>query len=224
MNRPAKILLGIGGVLLVVAIIVASWGGYSFDSGSGSPDSEDWSGFLLWEGETPATYTGEFTWTSTYNVWVEEGSDVEVIVSGEGRGYWESCENLEDCWIFDEDGKIPGYEYIGEIWIDPGESGTYTIEFSTSDGSEVGLMIREDKSFGGFIGMLASCGICCFAILFLIIGAISASFGNKNNPTSFVVTNSINSDDTVVVQNELEQIEESTSTENDAEWWDQKNQ
>ena len=222
MNRPAKILLGIGGVLLVVAIIVASWGGYSFDSNSGSPDSEDWSGFLLWEGETSATYTGEFTWTSTYNVWVEEGSDVEVIVSGEGQGYWESCESLGDCWIFDEDGKIPGYEYIGEIWIE--DSGTYTIEFSTSDGSEVGLMIREDKSFGGFMGMLASCGICCFAILFLIIGAISASFGNKNNPTSFVVTNSINSDDTVVVQNELEQIEESTSTENDTEWWNQKNQ
>ena len=222
MNSPAKILLGIGGILLIVAIIVASWGGYSFDSGSGSPDSEDWSGFLVWEGETPATYTGEFTWTSFYTVWVEEGSDVEVIVNGEGSGYWESCESLDDCWIFDEDGKIPGYEYIGEIWIE--DSGTYTVEFSTSDGSEVGIMIREDKSFSGFMGMLASCGICCFAILFLIIGAISASFGNKNNPTSFVVTNSINSDDTVVVQNQLEQIEDSTSTENDTEWWNQKNQ
>ena len=163
-------MLGLGGVLLVIGILAFAIGGAIVSEVS--PESEDWSGTLKWEGTTPTTYEGEFDWTHTYNVWVEEGSNVQVeVLFGSSDDRFISCEELDDCWIFDYDGAIPGFEYIGEIWIM--NSGTYTVEFSGDN--NVDVMIRDDESFGGFLGMMGGGGVCCFGILFLIIGGILAT-------------------------------------------------
>ena len=210
MNNSAKALIGIGGVILIASIILFSWGGYTVDSGTGSPDSEDWSGYLIWEGKTPDTYTGEFTFTSAYNVWVEEDSEVYIYVYGEGDGYWDPCENWDECGLYDVDGKIPGYEYIGQIWIE--DSGTYTVDFSSSDDSEVAIMIREDKSLGGFMGLVGGCGICCFGLVFLIAGLIMASSEKKSNVEMSAIV-PVGTKDVVVVHD--------SPPQSDGEWWEE---
>ena len=170
MRTAPKVMLGLGGVLLVIGILAFAIGGAIVSEVS--PESEDWSGTLKWEGTTPTTYEGEFDWTHTYNVWAEEGSNVQVeVLFGSSDDRFISCEELDDCWIFDYDGAIPGFEYIGEIWIM--NSGTYTVEFSGDN--NVDVMIRDDESFGGFLGMMGGGGVCCFGILFLIIGGILAT-------------------------------------------------
>ena len=170
MRTAPKVMLGLGGVLLVIGILAFAIGGAIVSEVS--PESEDWSGTLKWEGTTPTTYEGEFDWTHTYNVWAEEGSNVQVeVLFGSSDDRFISCEELDACWIFDYDGAIPGFEYIGEIWIM--NSGTYTVEFSGDN--NVDVMIRDDESFGGFLGMMGGGGVCCFGILFLIIGGILAT-------------------------------------------------
>ena len=156
--------------MLVIGILAFAIGGAVISDVS--PDSEDWSGTLKWEGTTPTTYTGEFDWTHIYNVWVEEGSSVQVeVIDGDDENRFKSCEELEDCWIFDEDGAIPGFEYIGEVsFVD---SGTWQVEFSGDN--NVDVMIRDDDSFGGFLGILGGGGVCCFGIFFLLIGGILAA-------------------------------------------------
>ena len=156
--------------MLVIGILAFAIGGAVFSDVS--PDSEDWSGTLKWEGTTPTTYTGEFDWTHIYNVWVEEGSSVQVeVIDGDDENRFKSCEELEDCWIFDEDGAIPGFEYIGEVSFM--DSGTWQVEFSGDN--NVDVMIRDDDSFGGFLGILGGGGVCCLGIFFLLIGGILAA-------------------------------------------------
>ena len=170
MRTAPKVMLGLGGVMLVIGILAFAIGGAVFSDVS--PDSEDWSGTLKWEGTTPTTYTGEFDWTHIYNVWVEEGSSVQVeVIGGDDENRFFSCEELEDCWIFDEDGAIPGFEYIGEVSFM--DSGTWQVEFSGDN--NVDVMIRDDDSFGGFLGIFGGGGVCCFGILFLLIGGILAA-------------------------------------------------
>ena len=112
MRTAPKVMLGLGGVLLVIGNLAFAIGGAVISNVS--PDSEDWSGTLKWEGTTPTTYTGEFDWTHIYNVWVEEGSSFHVeIIDGYYENRFISCEELDDCWIFDEEGAISGYVYIG---------------------------------------------------------------------------------------------------------------
>ena len=171
-------MLGIGGVLTFMGIIASIVGGVFI--GETSPDSEDWSGELKWEGTTPTTYSGDFDWTHIYNVWVEEGSSVQVeVIGGDSDNRFVSCEELEDCRIYDEDGAILGYEYIGEISVF--DSGTWQVEFTDDNGGNVDVMIRDEGSLGGILGILGGSIACCFGILFLIIGGIMAAT-MKNKP------------------------------------------
>ena len=202
MRTAPKVMLGLGGVLLVIGILAFAIGGAVVSEVS--PESEDWSGTLKWEGTTPTTYEGEFDWTHTYNVWVEEGSNVQVeVLFGSSDDRFISCEELDDCWIFDYDGAIPGFEYIGEIWIM--NSGTYTVEFSGDN--NVDVMIRDDESFGGFLGMMGGGGVCCFGFLFLIIGGILATT-MKDKPK--VQT-------TIQIDNEMVVVQD----ESNEKWYDQ---
>jgi len=176
MHKAAKVMLGVGGVLTIIGIIATIAGGASIGEnlGSATQDSEDWSGELKWEGTTPTTYKGEFEWTHIYNVWVEEGSSVQVeVIGGDGDNRFISCWELGDCWIFDEDGAIPGYEYIGEVSFM--DSGTWQVKFTDENGGNVDVMIRDDGSIGGLLGIMGGGAACCFGILLLIIGGIMAA-------------------------------------------------
>ena len=202
MRTAPKVMLGLGGVLLVIGILAFAIGGAIVSEVS--PESEDWSGTLKWEGTTPTTYEGEFDWTHTYNVWVEEGSNVQVeVLFGSSDDRFISCVDLFDCRIFDYDGAIPGFEYIGEIWIM--NSGTYAVEFSGDN--NVDVMIRDDESLGGFLGMMGGGGVCCFGILFLIIGGILATT-MKDKPK--VQT-------TIQIDNEMVVVQD----ESNEKWYDQ---
>ena len=194
MRTAPKVMLGLGGVMLVIGILAFAIGGAVISDVS--PDSEDWSGTLKWEGTTPTTYTGEFDWTHIYNVWVEEGSSVQVeVIDGDDENRFKSCEELEDCWIFDEDGAIPGFEYIGEVSFM--DSGTWQVEFSGDN--NVDVMIRDDDSFGGFLGILGGGGVCCFGILFLLIGGILAATMRDKPKAELSPVSPVGSDGVVVV-------------------------
>ena len=194
--------------MLVIGILAFAIGGAVISNVS--PDSEDWSGTLKWEGTTPTTYTGEFDWTHIYNVWVEEGSSVQVeVIGGDDENRFFSCEELEDCSIFDEDGAIPGFEYIGEVsFID---SGTWQVEFSGDN--NVDVMIRDDDSFGGFLGIFGGGGVCCFGILFLLIGGILAATMKDKPKVEMSPIVPVGTEDVVVVHD--------SPPQSDGEWWEE---
>jgi hypothetical protein len=208
MRTAPKVMLGLGGVMLVIGILAFAIGGAVISNVS--PDSEDWSGTLKWEGTTPTTYTGEFDWTHIYNVWVEEGSSVQVeVIGGDDENRFKSCEELEDCWIFDEDGAIPGFEYIGEVSFM--DSGTWQVEFSGDN--NVDVMIRDDDSFGGFLGIFGGGGVCCFGILFLLIGGILAATMKDKPKVEMSPIVPVGTEDVVVVHD--------SPPQSDGEWWEE---
>lgn len=208
MRTAPKVMLGLGGVMLVIGILAFAIGGAVISDVS--PDSEDWSGTLKWEGTTPTTYTGEFDWTHIYNVWVEEGSSVQVeVIDGDDENRFKSCEELEDCWIFDEDGAIPGFEYIGEVSFM--DSGTWQVEFSGDN--NVDVMIRDDDSFGGFLGIFGGGGVCCFGILFLLIGGILAATMKDKPKVEMSPIVPVGTEDVVVVHD--------SPSQSDGEWWEE---
>ena len=194
--------------MLVIGIFAFAIGGAVISDVS--PDSEDWSGTLKWEGTTPTTYTGEFDWTHFYNVWVEEGSSVQVeVIGGDDENRFFSCEELEDCGIFDEDGAIPGFEYIGEVSFM--DSGTWQVEFSGDN--NVDVMIRDDDSFGGFLGLFGGGGFCCFGILFLLIGGILAATMKDKPKVEMSPIVPVGTEDVVVVHD--------SPPQSDGEWWEE---
>ena len=208
MRTAPKVMLGLGGVMLVIGIFAFAIGGAVISDVS--PDSEDWSGTLKWEGTTPTTYTGEFDWTHIYNVWVEEGSSVQVeVIGGDDENRFFSCEELEDCGIFDEDGAIPGFEYIGEVSFM--DSGTWQVEFSGDN--NVDVMIRDDDSFGGFLGIFGGGGVCCFGILFLLIGGILAATMKDKPKVEMSPIVPVGTEDVVVVHD--------SPPQSDGEWWEE---
>jgi hypothetical protein len=208
MRTAPKVMLGLGGVMLVIGIFAFAIGGAVISDVS--PDSEDWSGTLKWEGTTPTTYTGEFDWTHFYNVWVEEGSSVQVeVIGGDDENRFFSCEELEDCGIFDEDGAIPGFEYIGEVSFM--DSGTWQVEFSGDN--NVDVMIRDDDSFGGFLGLFGGGGFCCFGILFLLIGGILAATMKDKPKVEMSPIVPVGTEDVVVVHD--------SPPQSDGEWWEE---
>ena len=208
MRTAPKVMLGLGGVMLVIGILAFAIGGAVISNVS--PDSEDWSGTLKWEGTTPTTYTGEFDWTHIYNVWVEEGSSVQVeVIGGDDENRFFSCEELEDCWVFDEDGAITGFEYIGEVSFM--DSGTWQVEFSGDN--NVDVMIRDDDSFGGFLGIFGGGGVCCFGILFLLIGGILAATMKDKPKVEMSPIVPVGTEDVVVVHD--------SPPQSDGEWWEE---
>ena len=175
MRKIAKITLVLGALIALTSIVGMFVAGNSLNMAS--PDSEDWSGTLLWEGETPATYVDDFKWSVIYNVWVEIGSeediDIEVYSYEDGtqdKGYrFVSCSELKDCEIYDLDGKIDGFVYIGEIVFD--DSGAYEISITESNGDNVDIQIREESITGTF-GILGGFLGCCVAFIVLSIGIV----------------------------------------------------
>ena len=188
MHKVGDTIKGIGAILLLLGA-VAVWMGVSIDDGI-TPDSEDWSGTLMWEGTTPATFEGEFGASSTYNVWAKKRFDVSVEVLNHSKDGYEllkfvSCKEWDECGEYDEDGAIPGYEYIGEIYLeDMWDAGTYEVQFTDENGGEAAVMIRENGEGGDFVftGGLFGCSI---GILLLAIGGI-LSFFTKENKSAYI--------------------------------------
>ena len=220
MYKLANTLKGVGAIFLLLGV-VAFWMGIQIDDGIPS-DSEDWSGTLMWEGTTPATFEGEFSGFSTYNVWVkksgiyDEEFDVSVEVLNDTAMYFVSCEEW-DGEEWDEPCKaIPGYEYIGEIYLeDMWDAGTYEVQFTDENGGEAAVMIRENGEGGDFIftGGLFGCSI---GILLLAIGGI-LSFFTKENKSAYIEPIISESIDRPPINSEEDQ-ERGVETP-DKEWW-----
>ena len=169
-----KVTLGLGAVLFVISGIAFAIGGAEVDSAfeDVAPNSV---GDEFWTGDSSSDFNGKLKWDAVYYVFVEEGYEVDVDVSG--SGYFESCEYWDDCEFFD---VIPGYDYIGDIAVDT--SGDYEVDFSETQGRIVDVKItEEDIPVGGLLGLGGGCCGICGALLLLIIGGIMA-FTLKDKP------------------------------------------
>ena len=206
MHKVPKLALGLGGILFVLGWVAVAGGGLMMDLDT-PPSSEDWSGTLMFEGNTSTTFEGEFKWIATYNIFVQDGSNVtvEVLNSDADDIFW-SCELDDDCDLYDVDGHINGYHYIGDLDFEEegtgiynpfSKRGTYEISFTEDNGETVNVMIREDTSFAGF---LVSAGgvISCFAgIIILIIGGILSKVMKENPKVELTSTVNDESDDRI---------------------------
>ena len=81
-----KVTLGLGTVLFVISSIAFVIGGATLDSALGEDTGAV--GNDYWTGDTSSGFNGELRWDAIYYVFVEEGYDVEIDVSG--SGYFES--------------------------------------------------------------------------------------------------------------------------------------
>ena len=137
------------------------------------PNDESWAGELMMKEQAPLDYEDNFEWTSIYNVFVEEGYEVDVeVLNGGEKAYFESCDIWDDCDFYDYEGHQEGFQYIGDIIVD--QSGTYEINFIVNgDGEEPTVMIREE-SITGVFGILGGFFGCCLGIIILSIGLIFA--------------------------------------------------
>lgn len=215
MPKLADTIKGVGAILLLLGA-VAFWMGIQIDDGI-PPDDEDWSGTLMWEGTTPATFEGEFSGFSTYYVWVkksgiyDEEFDVSVEVLNDTAMYFESCEEWGECRA------IPGYEYIGEIYLeDMFDAGTYEVQFTDENGGEAAVMIREDSDGGGFFVLMGGLFGCFVGILLLVVGGF-LSFITKENKSTYIEPIISESIDRPPINSEEDQ-EKGVETP-DKEWW-----
>ena len=221
MHKLADTLKGVGAILLLLGV-VAFWMGAQIDDGI-PHDDEDWSGTLMWEGTTPATFEGEFSGFSTYDVWVkksgiyDEEFDVSVEVLNDTAMYFVSCEEW-DGEEWDEPCKaIPGYEYIGEIYLeDMWDTGTYEVQFTDENGGEAAVMIREDSDDGGFFVLMGGLFGCFVGILLLVVGVI-VSFFTKENKSTYIEPIISESIDRPPINSEEDQ-EKAVETP-DKPWW-----
>jgi hypothetical protein len=186
-----KVTLGIGGVLLLISAAALVIGGASFGDWAEERGPEMY-GDEYWTGDTSSTFSGELDVLSLYYVFVEEGYEVDVHVSG--SGYFTSCEEWGDCDFYD----LPGYDYVGDLSVDV--TSDYIVEFTENEGRSVDVMIRDDKiPIGGIMGLGGGCCGLCGALLLLIIGGIMA-FTLKDKPK--VQTRIQIDNEMVVVQDE----------------------
>ena len=216
MHKVADTIKAVGAILLFLGA-VAFWMGTQIEDGN-TPDSEDWSGTMMWEGTTPATFKGEFSGFSTYNVWVkksgiyDEEFDVSVEVLNATAMYFVSCEE------WDEPCKaIPGYEYIGEIYLeDMFDAGTYEVQFTDENGGGAAVMIREDSDGGGFFVLMGGLFGCFVGILLLVVGGF-LSFITKENKSTYIEPIISESIDQPLINSEEDQ-EKAVETP-DKPWW-----
>ena len=186
-----KVTLGLGTVLFVISSIAFVIGGAELDSAleEVTPNSV---GYEYWTGDTSTEFNGELKWSSVYFVFVEEGYEVDVDVSG--SGYFESCEEYGDCDDFD---VFPGYDYIGDLEVDV--SGNYEVDFSETEGRIIDVKITEEEiPVGGLLGAFGGCCGICGALFLLIVGGVMA-LTLKDQPK---VQTSIQFDNELVVVNE----------------------
>ena len=186
-----KVTLGLGTVLFVISSIAFVIGGAELDSAleEVTPNSV---GYEYWTGDTSTEFNGELKWSSVYFVFVEEGYEVDVEVSG--SGYFESCEEYGDCDDFD---VFPGYDYIGDLEVDV--SGDYEVDFSETEGRIIDVKITEEEiPVSGLLGAFGGCCGICGALFLLIVGGVMA-LTLKDQPK---VQTSIQFENDVVVVNE----------------------
>ena len=191
MHVMTKVTLGLGTVLFVISSIAFVIGGAELDSAleEVTPNSV---GYEYWTGDTSTEFNGELKWSSVYFVFVEEGYEVDVDVSG--SGYFESCEEYGDCDDFD---VFPGYDYIGDLEVDV--SGDYEVHFSETEGRIIDVKITEEEiPVGGLLGAFGGCCGICGALFLLIVGGVMA-LTLKDQPK---VQTSIQFDNDLVVVNE----------------------
>ena len=191
MHVMTKVTLGLGTVLFVISSIAFVIGGAELDSAleEVTPNSV---GYEYWTGDTSTEFNGELKWSSVYFVFVEEGYEVDVDVSG--SGYFESCEEYGDGDDFD---VFPGYDYIGDLEVDV--SGDYEVHFSETEGRIIDVKITEEEiPVGGLLGAFGGCCGICGALFLLIVGGVMA-LTLKDQPK---VQTSIQFDNDLVVVNE----------------------
>tara|TARA_B100002051_G_scaffold5372_1_gene4574 strand:+ start:712 stop:1320 length:609 start_codon:yes stop_codon:yes gene_type:complete len=187
-----KLTLGLGSVLFLISVIALVMGGAEIDSAFGDLDENTVGDEEFWTGDTSTDFNGELKWDATYYVFVEEGYEVDVDVYGSGQ--FTSCEYWDDCDLYD---VIPGYDYIGDIFVDT--SGTYEVDFSETQGRNVDVKITEEEvPIEGILGFGVGCCGICGALLLLIIGGVLA-LTLKDQPK---VQTSIQFDNGAVVVNE----------------------
>ena len=192
MHIMTKLTLGLGSVLFLISVIALVMGGAEIDSALGDLDENTVGDEEFWTGDTSTDFNGELKWDATYYVFVEEGYEVDVDVYGSGQ--FTSCEYWDDCDLYD---VIPGYDYIGDIFVDT--SGTYEVDFSETQGRNVDVKITEEEvPIGGILGFGVGCCGICGALLLLIIGGVLA-LTLKDQPK---VQASIQFDNGAVVVNE----------------------
>ena len=216
MHKLANTLKGVGAIFLLLGV-VAFWMEIQIIDGT-PPDDEDWSGTLMWEGTTPATFEGEFSGFSTYNVWVkksgiyDEESDVSVEVLNDTAMYFVSCEEWDECR------SIPGYKYIGEIYLeDMFDAGTYEVQFTDENGGHPAVMIREDSDGGGFFVLMGGLFGCSVGILLLVIGVFLSFITPDKKKSTYIEPIISESIDRPPINSEEDQ-EKAVETP-DKPWW-----
>ena len=205
MHIMTKVTLGLGSVLFLISVIAIVMGGAELDSAFGDLEESSVGNEQFWTGDTSTDFNGKLKWDATYYVFVEDGYEIDVDVSG--SGYFTSCEEWGDCDLYD---VIPGYYYIGDIGVDT--TGSYEVDFSETQGRNVDVKITEEEiPVGGILGLGGGCCGICGALLLLIIGGILA----------LTLKDQTKVQTTIEFDNGAVDVDKSSIPEESKEWWEE---
>ena len=205
MHIMTKVILGLGSVLFLISVIAIVMGGAELDSAFGDLEESSVGNEQFWTGDTSTDFNGKLKWDATYYVFVEDGYEIDVDVSG--SGYFTSCEEWGDCDLYD---VIPGYYYIGDIGVDT--TGSYEVDFSETQGRNVDVKITEEEiPVGGILGLGGGCCGICGALLLLIIGGILA----------LTLKDQTKVQTTIEFDNGAVDVDKSSIPEESKEWWEE---
>ena len=205
MHIMTKVTLGVGSVLFLISVIAIVMGGAELDSAFGDLEESSVGNEQFWTGDTSTDFNGNLKWDATYYVFVEDGYEIDVDVSG--SGYFTSCEEWGDCDLYD---VIPGYYYIGDIGVDT--TGSYEVDFSETQGRNVDVKITEEEiPVGGILGLGGGCCGICGALLLLIIGGILA----------LTLKDQTKVQTTIEFDNGAVDVDKSSIPEESKEWWEE---
>ena len=169
---PLLILLFSGMIYTSISDFMDQGDSFGFPDGYYGPDSPEFAGDVIWEGNTDDLWTvGLKNDPGEIRVWVEEGKSVDVSVSTVSEDFdprgasFERCDDWECNYYNNANESIPGYEYIGQI--DVRKNRTYDVQFIPIDENNETVMVIVTKEtfptpgiilvakfFGGVLGMM----------------------------------------------------------------------
>tara|TARA_B100000767_G_C19704901_1_gene510081 strand:- start:94 stop:1338 length:1245 start_codon:yes stop_codon:yes gene_type:complete len=171
MNKIVKITTILGAAMILGSLL----GVYLLSDGV---SNDDLPGQLIIQDQAPFTFQHEFEWNTVYDVYIEEGKEVEVEVSGDStsEGEFASCEdNSEYCTYYvGQIGSVTGFQYVGELFFPT--SGIYEVNFTMLGDDHAEVMILSNGGIGSFdFGPIL--GVLCGIILIVAPRFIASRFG-----------------------------------------------
>lgn len=180
--------------------------------------SSDYEGQVVFDEQAPGTYELEIIsyFEKEYNVYVENGKEVEVEILNRSGAYFGKFADPE----LEENAPMEGFECIGRIQGGE-EDDTYSIRFTMADNETAAVMIREIGVAPMDGGLLMFVPIALPILIFAYIGLLMRQTEKPNTQDNIQKTDySSLSNDTDTIEQRFRKFQNSENFDTRIRWDD----